>query len=212
MSFCKNSRPDQTPGAICGNPLNGLKDKVCIQVNKVFDACLKQISFDNLQITLEDICPQDACPPFTFISATCEGKNELKDVTITPLNDDSGCSRIRGTIEIKLDIDLLDKNKCPATAKSCIHFPIDIVLFIPQEAVVATNLDTIVSCIIPAGHVTSCDTAQITACITVIVKVVACVDLLIPTYGYCFIPNCQDFTEESCAGVFDLPLFPKDRQ
>ena len=33
-------------------------------------------------------------------------------------------------------------------------------------------------------------------------------ELLIPTYGYCQIPPCQDFTQDVCTGFFDLPLYP----
>lgn len=212
MSFCKNPRPDQTPGAICGNPMAGLKDKVCIQVNKVFDACLKQITLDNFQITLTNILPPTAKPPFTYVSATSTGKSEMTNVSITPLADGSGCSRVKGNITIDLDVNMLDSTGKAATATSTFSFPIDIVLFIPKGAVVDTNLDTTVSCIIANGSIISDNTAKITACITIIVKVVALVDLLVPTYGYCYIPNCQDYADDVCSGVFDLPLFPKDRE
>ena len=40
MSFCNSNNADRCPGNISGNPLNGLCEKVCIQVKKVFDACI----------------------------------------------------------------------------------------------------------------------------------------------------------------------------
>jgi hypothetical protein len=41
------------------------------------------------------------------------------------------------------------------------------------------------------------------------VKVVATVDVLVPSYGYTPIPPCTPFTsDEICPGVFDLPLYP----
>ena len=43
MSFFSNFQSDKCPGAISGNPLNGLCEKVCIQAQKIFDACIKQI-------------------------------------------------------------------------------------------------------------------------------------------------------------------------
>ena len=42
MSFSNNVRPDRMPGPIVGNAANGLCEKVCIEVKKVFDACIKQ--------------------------------------------------------------------------------------------------------------------------------------------------------------------------
>lgn len=212
MSFCKNQKPEQTPGAICGNPLTGLKDKVCIQVNKVFDACLKQISQENTTITLENITPATATQPLTFVSASSSTASQLTGVTVTPLSDGSGCSRVQGTITINLDVNLLDANKAPVTATSTVTYPIDIVLFVPKGAVIDTSLSATISSIIASGKVLTENSAQITACITAIVKVIAPVDLLIPTYGYCFIPSCQDYAADVCNGVFDLPLYPKDRE
>ncbi len=212
MSFCKNQKPEQTPGAICGNPLTGLKDKVCIQVNKVFDACLKQISQENTSITLENFAPANPIQPLTFVSATTNSASELSGVTVTPITDGSGCSRVQGTITINLDVNLLDANKVPVVAKSTLTYPIDIVLFIPKGAVIDTSLSATISSIVASGKVTGENTAQITACITAIIKVIAPVDLLIPTYGYCFIPSCQEYAADVCNGVFDLPLYPKDRE
>ena len=36
-------------------------------------------------------------------------------------------------------------------------------------------------------------------------------ELLVPTYGYCQIPPCQDFTQDVCTGFFDLPLYPSQQ-
>ena len=38
MSFFSNFSADRCPCQISGNPLNGLCEKVCVQVKKVFDA------------------------------------------------------------------------------------------------------------------------------------------------------------------------------
>ena len=43
MSFSNNCKQERMPGPIVGNPLNGLTDRASIQVQKIFDACMKQI-------------------------------------------------------------------------------------------------------------------------------------------------------------------------
>ena len=40
-------------------------------------------------------------------------------------------------------------------------------------------------------------------------EIVADVDVLVPSYGYCPIPPCTPYTGgDVCPGVFDLPLYP----
>ena len=49
-----------------------------------------------------------------------------------------------------------------------------------------------------------------TCCVTIIMKVIMKVALLLPSYGYAHIPPCQEFTQDVCDGIFDLPLYPND--
>jgi hypothetical protein len=48
-------------------------------------------------------------------------------------------------------------------------------------------------------------------CLTVILKIAMPVELLVPTYGYCAIPPCQEYSQEVCAGFFELPLYPQGK-
>ncbi|MFA7163981.1 MAG: hypothetical protein WC097_07490, partial [Eubacteriales bacterium] len=41
-----------------------------------------------------------------------------------------------------------------------------------------------------------------------ILKIVAKVELLVPAFGFCEIPPCEEFSEQICDEIFDLPLFP----
>ena len=44
---------------------------------------------------------------------------------------------------------------------------------------------------------------------TVVLKVLAEVEVMIPTYGFCEIPPCEEFAENVCDEFFSLPLFPQ---
>jgi len=46
---------------------------------------------------------------------------------------------------------------------------------------------------------------------TVITKVVADTDLLVPAYGICPAPKAVDFEQEASKEFFDLPLYPQGR-
>ena len=72
------------------------------------------------------------------------------------------------------------------------------------------EVQAVVSAVAPEGSFNSeTNTFTIDACITVILKIVINVDLLVPSYGYCVIPPAQEYTQEVCAGFFELPLYPQ---
>lgn len=212
MSFCKNQKPEQTPGPICGNPMSNLKDKICIEVNKVFDACLKQTTLNGKKLDLVNFQPSTSCPPYTFISAVSTNKSRLKDITISAIPDGSGCSRVKGNIVVFFDVKLKDSNCNIITAESKLIIPLDIVLFIPKGAVIDTSISATISSYISSAEFVDKDIIKIEGCITTIIKVTAPVDILIPTYGYCYIPTCCEYKNENSCGLCDMPLFPKDRE
>ena len=59
MSFYsyKNANAAVSPGCITGNPLEGLNERICIQVKNVYDACLQQEQLTNKTVTVSDIVP-----------------------------------------------------------------------------------------------------------------------------------------------------------
>ena len=46
-------------------------------------------------------------------------------------------------------------------------------------------------------------------CVTVVLKVLAKVEVLVPSYGYCEVPPCEEFADSVCDEFFCLPLFPQ---
>jgi len=88
MSFFNNFQAERFPGPICGNPINGLCEKVCIQAQKVFDACVKQITDEDVVLHVTDFVRADPIPPLTFISAkNTTSKGEIRNLNITRLDD-----------------------------------------------------------------------------------------------------------------------------
>ena len=66
MSFSNNCKPERMPGPITGNPLNGLTDRASIQVQKIFDACMKQETLTDEQIVVTNLTPSTYTAPLTF--------------------------------------------------------------------------------------------------------------------------------------------------
>ena len=211
MSFSNNLRPDRMPGIINGNPLNGLCEKVCIQTKKVFDACVKQETLTDLAVTLTNITPESLVEPFTFVSAkSTSSRGLITNMTIDKLADRSGCARIRCDVIIPIEVVFVDANGVEGKGNGTVTINKDVVLHIAQPSVMPYEIEAVVNLISPEGVYAGNNVFNITSCSTVIMKVVMEVELLIPSYGYCFIPPCQEFREEVCDSFFDLPLFPAD--
>ena len=209
MSFCNTNNADRCPGNISGNPMNGLCEKVCIQVRKVFDACISQTTLESLSVTLTDLNPASPAEPLTFVSGkSTSTRGTITALTVTPLADRPGLSRVLATVSIPVEITYTDANGVEGTGTGNIALTEDIVMCVPTGSVFPVELAATVNMASPNGVYVSGTTFSITACTTVVMKVLADVDLLVPSYGYCPIPPCQEYNQELCATYFELPLFP----
>lgn len=209
MSFCNNnSTPDRCPGNINGNPMNGLCEKVCIQTVKIFDACMLQTSID-ATVALTSLAPANPTLPLTFTSGSSTSQTgTITALTITPIADRQGLSRVTATISIPVQIAYTDAEGKAGTGIGSISLNQDVVMCVPTGSVITPNIAATVNVASPRGVYVSDSTFSITCCVTVILSVQAPVNLLIPSYGYCKIPPCTEFSQDACQGVFDLPIFP----
>ena len=209
MSFCNNnSTPDRCPGNISGNPMNGLCEKVCIQTVKIFDACMMQTSIDST-VALTNLSPATPTLPLTFVSGrSTSSTGTITSLTIAPIADRPGLSRVTTTVSIPIQIAYTDANGVQGTGTSSVSISLDVVMCVPTGSVITPNVAATVNMTSPRGAYVSDYTFSITSCVTVILSVQAPVNLLVPSYGYCKIPPCTDFSQDACQGVFDLPIFP----
>lgn len=187
-------------------------EKVCIQTNKVFDACLRQETFTDQTITVTGVTPSTITPPLTYgkaRSSTTAGT--IRNLTITPqLN--SSLARITGIVDIPLTVTFTDSLKVSATGSSTYSVPFDIMLTLPQNSVMPYNIESVVSASSQIGtYVDSSQTGyvfSIDICVAIILKIVMQVELIVASYGYAVIPPCTDFSNTVCEAFFDLPLYP----
>lgn len=210
MSFFSNFRSDRCPCQISGNPLNGLNEKICIQVKRVFDACMSQGQQDDVPVTLFDFYPSNPTYPLTFTSArSTSTKGTISNLSIDRLQDRPSCARVQATVSVPIEVLYTDANGVEGMAKSFLTVNEDVILFIPKPSIMPYEVEAVVSFVAPEGDYVNETTFNVTGCLTVILKVVMEVELLVPSYGYCAIPPCQEYTHEVCTGFFELPLFPQ---
>ena len=109
---------------------------------------------------------------------------------------------------------MLDANGTQVVGTSEITIPKDILMCLTQGSVTPSRIVAEAYVISPNGRLITTGegtaTFAITACVTTIMKVIMDVQLLVPTYGYTYIPPCQEYSQDVCDGVFDLPLYPRE--
>lgn len=213
MSFFSNFQSDKCPGSISGNPLNGMCEKVCIQAQKIFDACIKQIQLENYTLTLTDNIPADPTYPLTFISArSASSTGTITKLSIDRIADKPGCARVQANVSIPVEVLYTDANGVEGVAQSTVNITEDVLLFVPAPSIMPYRVTSEVSAVCAKGTFNAeTGTFSVNACITTILKVSIDVQILVPSYGYCAIPPAQDYSQEVCAGFFELPLYPQGR-
>lgn len=210
MSFYINNPSNCRPGGICGNPLTGLCEKALIEVRKVFDACRRQTTEIGLALPLSNFEPADPVLPLTYISATSSGDEpSISDVVIDRLSQRPNFANVSATITVPIIVSYRDANGVLGTVESSIVVTENVVLFVPQPAVTPIEISAFATFTSTIGTVDSLgEVATVTGCLTVILKVIATVDILVPSYGYPVIPPCQVSQTQVCPGDNELPLFP----
>lgn len=210
MSFFCNFQSDRCPGQINGNPINGLCEKVCIQAKKVFDACMQQSQLNDVVLNITNPTPANPTYPLTFISAkSTVSQGVISNLLIEPLSERPNSARVRADVTIPVSVAYTDANGVEGVATSTVTVTKDVILNIPSASIMPYNVEAVVSLVSTQGTYTGEGQFTIDACVSIILKIVMEVELLIPSYGYCAIPPCQDYTQEVCAGFFELPMYPQ---
>lgn len=210
MSFYTDARPGIFPGQT-NNVTNGLCERICIQATKVFDACMNQSQIEDYQLTLTNFNPANPVTPLNFVSGNSTGASAtVTNLVITRFEDRPNFARVQANINIPVTVTYTDANNTPGTATGTITLAQDVILYVPQPSLTPIDVVAFGNALISEGvYNPTTGGFTIKACVTTILKVVAVVDVLVPSYGYCPIPPCTPYTNnEVCPGVFDLPLYP----
>lgn len=141
-------------------------------------------------------------------SLTNSAQGVMSNVAITPI-EDSRCSRVRYTLTVPITIVATNPAGNQIIGTATLTTSQDFVLKVPKSGVVAPQIKSIVSIVGVNSLIVNASTVTTEACITVITKVVADVILVVQTFGYPKIRQCEAYTEDSCARVFDgTNVFP----
>ena len=136
MSFSNNCKSDKIPGPIRGNATAGLCEKVCIQTDKVFDACMRQDSLTDLALTLTDVTP-GLTEPFRFVSARSSSTEAtVSDLVVTELADAPCYARITCTIGVPVQVVFTDAYGVTGTGNATITLTRDVIMHVSAPSVI----------------------------------------------------------------------------
>lgn len=229
MSFYsyKNSGSTHCPCSLNGNEvLSGLNEKICIQVQRVYDSCLMQEQLKEQKVTLlsyglvptgngSNCDPQENAStqpnmPITFESCrSTSTEGVIRNLSVERLCDRPCFGRVRCQIDVPIDILFTDASCREYIGRGMVTVDRDVLLSIPDESIVPYNIESMVSAICVSGTYLRNNVFELEICVTVVLKVLAKVEILVPSYGYCEVPPCEEFADSVCDEFFSLPLFPQ---
>ena len=211
MSFYINNNNPNRPGPINSSALSNVCERVLIEANKVFDACINRDTVMGAVITLTNFTPAGPTEPLTYVSAQSDPLNPatISNVTIDRIETRPNYANVSATITIPITVSYLDANRIPGTATGTITVDRSAVLFVPQVALTPVEVKVVAAVSSEIGTISG-TTATITYCIQTILKIVSQVDILVPSFGYPVLPPCQtpNPAQTECPGFFELPIYP----
>lgn len=199
---------------------NSCSEKICIQAKKVFDACMKQTTLQQITVSVSEVNPSSPVLPLRFVSCkstTTEGV--IDNLVVERLVERTKYGRVQADVVVPVEVTYLDANNQEGSGTGTVTLPVDVVMYLPEPTIIPYRIEAAVSAISPEGLFSQTQVIDgvtyyvfsINCCVTAILKVTMDVELLVPTYGYAVIPPCQEYTEEVCSGYFELPLYPGGR-
>ena len=150
------------------------------------------------------------CGQWTFESCrSSTTKGRISNLSIERMCDRPQFARVRCGVEVPIDVLFTDQRCQEWMGQSSLCVEKDVLLCIPDDSIIPFTLESLVSAICVSGSYIGDCTFQITLCVTIVLKVLAEVDIMVPTYGFCQVPPAEEFAENVCDEFFSLPLFPQ---
>ena len=136
-------------------------------------------------------------------------KGNIANLSVERMCDRPQFARVKADVDVPIDILFTDQRCQEWLGQAKVVVSKDVLLCIPEDSIVPFTLESLVSAICVSGTYIGNCRFELTICVTVALKVLAEVAIMVPTYGFCEIPPCEEFAETVCDEFFSLPLFPQ---
>ena len=186
-------------GRISGDPTLGLCERVCIKVERIYDGCTEAHESQAFTLELMDVSA-GATPPFVFISAEGSGTAAF-NYTVTPTSGRR--SRVSGTVDIPVAVAFSDAYGNQYTATSSIKLNREYLLRLPSNPLTPYRVEVAAVLASRIGSFLSDTVVSVNGCLALTAKVVVDEDILVPSYGNCVYPECDNISDV-CSAVSAL--------
>lgn len=194
-----------TVGRITGSPLCGLCERICIRVKQITDGCigkLRNYAAENVSLTLiGNVVP---VAPFEFVSAENFTEPVLRNLAVTVIEGNR--IRVSYDAEYTMTVTFTDSYNRNFYASGIVTIPRNFILRAPADGryysveITGKFLGRI-------GTISDGFVANFTGCVAIITAIVVNADVIVPSYGECIYPDCNDFSDRTCEEIFRTPPF-----
>ena len=185
-------------------------NRVVISVPRVLDSAMVVTQDPQLQIDAGTIPPTATAPYVVNNIQAVANETQMTNIVITPLGDNTRCSRVTATVIIPLTVTMTDANNVQFTTNTTLSKNINVVLYIPDNTTFPYSISAQAAFGYDSATING-NTITITNATTkILIRVTAVTDLLIPTYGYAPM-HATDSTCSNSQTFLNQPLFPQGR-
>ena len=185
-------------------------NRVVISVPRVLDSAMVVTQDAQLQIPTGTIPPTATAPYVVNKIQAVATETQMTNIVITPLSDNTRCSRVTATVTIPLTMTLTDANSVSFQTHTSITKNISIVLFIPEDTAFPYTITAEGAFGYDSATATADTTTIMCATTKILVRITATTDLLIPSYGYAPMQRADNQLSES-QNFLNQPLFPRGK-
>ena len=185
-------------------------NRVVISVPRVLDSAMVVTQDTQLQISAGTIPPTATAPYVVNRIQALATETQLSNLVITPLGDNTHCSRVSATVTIPLTVSITDANNVQFETNTSITKNINVVLYIPDNTAFPYSITAEGAFGYDSATITDGTLTIVNAVTKILVRVTAVTDLLIPTYGYA----PMQAADNSCSNsqtFLNQPLFPQGK-
>ena len=186
-------------------------NRVVISVPRVLDSAMVVTQDAQLQIPTGTIPSTISDPCSVQRVQAVATETQMTNIVITPLGDNTRCSRVTATVQIPLTMTMTDAKQNQFTTHTNLSKNINVILYIPEDTAFPYEITAEGAFACDGCNVTN-ETTTITCATTkILIRLTATTDLLIPAYGYAPM-NRSNCTQTSATQDFlNQPLFPQGK-
>lgn len=190
-------------GRICGDPLCGLCERVCVEVKTVTDGCRSVTENERRELTITDFSTSPVYP-LTFNSLYANGLATISGLLIEPTEGER--SRVRFNATIPVTVYATDANGVVINGRSEVSFYKDVLLKIPADDLQPFAVESAAIVRSRVGNFVSQNILSVRMCLVAVTRITQKRELVIPAYGDCVYPQCNELAQ-NCRGITQNPIF-----